>query len=131
MVDGIVAGSDGEDVLCALGSLDFDLLVILQVERSALLTGQVQTVESNLRLALCLEDELSVVAFALQEHGELVAFVQAFDIHRSTVDGYRYAVTEGLFYLCLLTFIIDDDVLGMTDAGHHGSHAEGNKEKES
>ena len=66
MVDSIVTSSDGEGILRTFGSHHLHSFRILQMEWSTLLTGQVQAIEFYLRLSSSFQDELSVVALALQ-----------------------------------------------------------------
>ena len=104
--------------LYALGSHHFHLLLILQVERSPLPTGQIQAVEFYLSFSGCLQQELSVIALALQQKGELVVFVQALNAHSGTIYRYLHAVCCRLLNLCRRTVVTDGDVLSVTDTVH-------------
>ncbi len=113
MVGRVVAGSDGQRVLRALGSHHLHLFLVLQAEWSPLLAGQRQAVEFHFGLTDSLQDELSVVAFACQSEGELVLFVQALDVYIGTVDGHVHTVFCLLFHFCCLAIIADGNVFCM------------------
>ena len=118
MVGGIVASGNRECVRRTLGCRHLHLLLVLQVYRRTLLTGQLQTVERHMGLAGGLQNQLSVVAFSLQTQGQLVLFVLALDTYAGTVSTYRHTV---LYFLCHLrrrTVIADGDVLSLAYAAH-------------
>ena len=123
MVGRVRAGRDGQRVLRALSGHNLHLFLVLQRQRSTLLTGQRQSVELHLCLARRLQLELSVVALARQSQRQFVFHVLALDLYFGAVHGHRHAVFHRLCHLCLRSIIADGDILRVTHAAHHeGQH---------
>ena len=62
MVGSVDAGGDGYRVLGSVGGDDVGSFLVSQPQGRSLLAGQVQVVEREGCLAICLEDELTVLA---------------------------------------------------------------------